>query len=705
MNLGHDATQEIDALKVCQGHENIVKLHRHLKDSHHSYLVFELLDGGELFSRIRDRDHFNEEIARNIFCQLIEAIKYMHGKDIVHRDLKPENIMFVNRDENSLLKLVDFGFARRRSSEETIPCYTLEYADPESLKNGTTKASRDMWSLGVILYTMLVGVTPFLPKDITKREEKAYRMKITSNIYQGNFDKSHEAWKKISPAAKQLIVKLLEVQEVDRFKLKNVMSHPWVTQKGMSDIEEDQDEVVETLTNGFRKQNIRFDPETITIDDDSTELPPAREQREEVCSNDSSGIVLSDGNEGSLSSHVEEPVESVLDLSKTTPIAKRETRKKRIHLIEQKTVNNFKDIDKKEVVEPSLKQPSVTKTSTAEVKQDQFNGFSTVPVIDIGNWIFALGSLSRPKNSGNTVYNLEKTLKLNKEAVDITLTVINNVNKAGKRKKRQKKLPKNESTSNKSINESIENDPPASAKQEKPRRSNQPRAVKQESAQKVILTTRSRKTNSNKGNDQNLSTDPPPQSKTEVETPIITKRGRKKKTELKKLESESSPNLILNTKPEPVNKSVILQETSRSKNRTEKRNASPLELPTEELTKTQNVEQLIIEKKPRGRPKRAKIESSSTNQEVKGEPPERVAIVQSYHQIPVNQTRQTRAKKLAAKEIQKGSTQNLLNSTSSLHFPYEPVEKRMKIGIVERNNYSPRDPPILSINELRKKLF
>uniref|UniRef100_A0A8C3MZ03 Ribosomal protein S6 kinase alpha-5 n=1 Tax=Geospiza parvula TaxID=87175 RepID=A0A8C3MZ03_GEOPR len=160
--------REITALRLCEGHPNVVKLHEVFHDQLHTFLVMELLKGGELLERIQKKKHFSETEASHIMRRLVSAVSHMHDVGVVHRDLKPENLLFTDETDNSEIKIIDFGFARLKPPDNQplkTPCFTLHYAAPELLNHNGYDESCDLWSLGVILYTMLSGQVPFQSQD------------------------------------------------------------------------------------------------------------------------------------------------------------------------------------------------------------------------------------------------------------------------------------------------------------------------------------------------------------------------------------------------------------------------------------------------------------------------------------------------------------------------------------------------------------
>ncbi|XP_035465837.1 ribosomal protein S6 kinase alpha-5 isoform X3 [Scophthalmus maximus] len=193
--------REIAALKLCDGHPNIVKLHEIYHDQLHTFLVLELLGGGELLERIRRKQHFSET----------------------------ENLIFTDESENSEIKIIDFGFARLKPPDNQLlktPCFTLQYAAPEILKYDGYDESCDLWSLGVILYTMLSGQVPFQCQGKSLTHTSAEE--IMKKIKQGDFSFEGEAWRNVSQQAKDLIQELLTVDPNKRIKMCGLRYNAWL---------------------------------------------------------------------------------------------------------------------------------------------------------------------------------------------------------------------------------------------------------------------------------------------------------------------------------------------------------------------------------------------------------------------------------------------------------------------------------------------
>uniref|UniRef100_A0A674EL63 Ribosomal protein S6 kinase n=1 Tax=Salmo trutta TaxID=8032 RepID=A0A674EL63_SALTR len=261
--------KEIAALKLCDGHPNIVKTHEVYHDQPmvskcvlwdkvgelgcrppppplpslsrslfpcsstnerlHTYLVLELLRGGELLERIRRKQHFSETEASRIMRRLVSAVSHMHDVGVVHRDLKPENLLFTDESENSEIKIIDFGFARLKPPDNQLlktPCFTLAYAAPEILKYDGYDESCDLWSLGVILYTMLSGQVPFQCQGKSLTHTSAEE--IMKKIKQGDFSFEGEAWRSVSQQAKDLIQELLTVDPDKRIKMCGLRYNAWL---------------------------------------------------------------------------------------------------------------------------------------------------------------------------------------------------------------------------------------------------------------------------------------------------------------------------------------------------------------------------------------------------------------------------------------------------------------------------------------------
>ncbi|KAK7173945.1 hypothetical protein R3I93_003697 [Phoxinus phoxinus] len=228
--------REVAALRQCESHPNIVTLHEVYTDQYHTYLVMELLRGGELLDRIRKKKMFAEWEASQLMKSLVSAVSYMHEAGVVHRDLKPENVLFADESDDSVLKLIDFGFARlfpagSGSAPLQTPCFTLQYAAPELFHSSGYDQACDLWSLGVILYTMLSGQVPF--QSGKKGMTSSHAADIMHKIKEGDFSLDGEAWKGVSEEAKDLVRGLLTVDPERRLKLSALKENAWLQGGGV----------------------------------------------------------------------------------------------------------------------------------------------------------------------------------------------------------------------------------------------------------------------------------------------------------------------------------------------------------------------------------------------------------------------------------------------------------------------------------------
>lgn len=222
-------------------HPHIVKMHECFEEKGCLYIVLELCRGGELYERIAQKvmaqggRGFPEGMSRHLFRQMLYATGYLHANRIVHRDIKTENFLLLGEPgstEADVLKLCDFGTAVRLSNQRPRSngrVGTLSYMAPEVYANKGADVAADVWSLGVVLYLILVGANPFRNSQTTTKTATVRR------IESGDFDRSRSGWNSLTKDAQSLVYALLQVEEEKRLTCGMALRSVWVQYNGQEE--------------------------------------------------------------------------------------------------------------------------------------------------------------------------------------------------------------------------------------------------------------------------------------------------------------------------------------------------------------------------------------------------------------------------------------------------------------------------------------
>uniref|UniRef100_A0A3Q1FHK2 MAP/microtubule affinity-regulating kinase 3 n=1 Tax=Acanthochromis polyacanthus TaxID=80966 RepID=A0A3Q1FHK2_9TELE len=206
--------REVRIMKILN-HPNIVKLFEVIETEKTLYLVMEYASGGEVFDYLVAHGRMKEKEARAKFRQIVSAVQYCHQRRIVHRDLKAENLLL---DADMNIKIADFGFSNEFTVGSKLDtfCGSPPYAAPELFQGKKYDGPEvDVWSLGVILYTLVSGSLPFDGQNLKELRERVLRGKYRIPFY-------------MSTDCENLLKKLLVLNPVKRGSLEQIMKDHWM---------------------------------------------------------------------------------------------------------------------------------------------------------------------------------------------------------------------------------------------------------------------------------------------------------------------------------------------------------------------------------------------------------------------------------------------------------------------------------------------
>ena len=259
---------EIEVLKALD-HPNIIKLFDCYQDKSYYYMVEEYCSGGDLFDYIQKEKFFTERKAGTIFNQLLSAVNHLHKKRIVHRDLKPENIVLIeSKKKDVFIKLIDFGTSITiKGKNLTQELGTIYYIAPEVFMNNYNEKA-DIWSCGIILYTMLCGHPPFCGNKENIIKSKILHSKL---IFPS------KEFKSVSKQAIEYIKHLLSYDPEDRPSAEEALNNKWLQSMISNGNSKLSEYIITNLikfrtTLGLQKATVSFLTNQISINEEIKKL-------------------------------------------------------------------------------------------------------------------------------------------------------------------------------------------------------------------------------------------------------------------------------------------------------------------------------------------------------------------------------------------------------------------------------------------------
>ncbi|XP_031347696.1 triple functional domain protein-like [Photinus pyralis] len=190
-------------------------------------IVLELVKGALLFDYICEKEMYTELEIKNYSKQVISAVNWLHDQNLAHLDIKPENIMVDLSGVDPILKLIDFGDCVNTNTSVILPPACLEFASPELVLGQPVGQHTDLWAVGVLLYVLLSGVSPFLDDSVEE---------TTANILKCDYCFPDEYFSDISLAVRDLIQKLLVLVPIKRISMGDCLDSSWFKEVRTKDV-------------------------------------------------------------------------------------------------------------------------------------------------------------------------------------------------------------------------------------------------------------------------------------------------------------------------------------------------------------------------------------------------------------------------------------------------------------------------------------
>ncbi|GJP39218.1 hypothetical protein CLOM_g23611 [Closterium sp. NIES-68] len=231
-----DLEREIAAMQLLQGHRHVLALRGLFEDANNVYMITDLCTGGDLFDLIARTGGLDEDTAARLFAQIAQGVRWCHVHRVVHRDIKPENILLAKSSSSHAAApaaaagaaaaaagldacLADLGLAFQLAPGTAIigVAGSAPYEAPEVLARQPYDFSADIWSLGVLLYSMLAAGWPSFPNN---------RRQLRPAV-----DFADAPWQTVSREVKDLIRRMMTQDQFERLDIHGVLQHPWLASR------------------------------------------------------------------------------------------------------------------------------------------------------------------------------------------------------------------------------------------------------------------------------------------------------------------------------------------------------------------------------------------------------------------------------------------------------------------------------------------